>query len=95
MSLAIMKSIKQPRESRDYIFDLSEWFGGREDTLASVSIISPPGISASVESSGLRVKVTVSGGTAGEEYNIAVLVTTTSAVPVVRELDLYIQIQEL
>ena len=95
MSLALLRSSKQTREARDYIFDLTDWFGGREDTLASASLITPPGITANIETTGLRIKITVSGGTPGDEYNIVVLVYTTAVVPVVREIDLYIQIQEL
>jgi hypothetical protein len=36
----------------------------------------------------------VSGGTPDTEYNIVIIVTTTATVPVVREIDLYINVQE-
>jgi hypothetical protein len=36
----------------------------------------------------------VSGGTPDNEYNIVILVTTSATNPVIREIDLYVEIQE-
>ena len=94
MTLAIKRSRKQMREARDYIFDLSNWFSTRDDTLSSASSVVPAGISATLETAGLRLKVTVSGGTPDNEYNIVILVTTSATNPVIREIDLYVEIQE-
>jgi hypothetical protein len=94
MTLATKRSRKQTREARDYIFDLSEWFSTRDDTLASASLVVPTGISAVLETVGLRLRVTVSGGEPDNEYNIAILITTTASTPVIREIDLYVEIQE-
>lgn len=69
--------IKDPDETLDYVFDWSSWIGS--DTVSSYVIDEETGITLDSDSNDTdSVTVWLSGGTAGESYDVACEVTTAA-----------------
>ena len=67
--------IKDPDETLDYVFDWSSWIGS--DTISSYVIDEETGITLDSDSNDTdSVTVWLSGGVAGESYDVACEVTT-------------------
>ena len=77
MSLKLQNPLKDPSAVLDYVFDWTEWLATGE-TIANYTITADTGITvdSDSESDGV-VTVWLSGGTAGENYKVACLITTT------------------
>jgi len=70
--------LKDPSAVLDYVFDWTEWLASGE-TIATHTITVDTGLTkdSSTESGG-KVTVWLSGGTAGENYKVACLITTSA-----------------
>ena len=70
--------LKDPSAELDYVFDWSEWLATGE-TITTPVITADTGITVdgSSESDG-KVTVWLSGGTAGQNYKVACLITTSA-----------------
>jgi len=72
--------VKDPSAILDYAYDWSDWLATNE-TISTRAVTVPTGITESstdTESSGV-VTVWLSGGTAGNEYDIACKITTNAS----------------
>ena len=78
MSLTLQNPLKDPSAVLDYVFDWSGWLAIGE-TITDHTITADTGITAdsSTESDG-KVIVWLSGGTAGINYKVACLITTSA-----------------
>ena len=78
MSLTLQNPLKDPSAVLDYAFDWTGWLAAGE-TITDHTITADTGITAdsSTESDG-KVTVWLSGGTAGINYKVACLITTTA-----------------
>ena len=78
MSLTLQNPLKDPSAVLDYAFDWTEWLAAAE-TITDHTITADTGITAdsSTEDAG-KVIVWLSGGTAGINYKVACLVTTSA-----------------
>ena len=78
MSLTLQNPLKDPSAVLDYMFDWTEWLATGE-TIADHTITADTGITvdSSTESDG-KVTVWLSGGTAGINYKVACLITTSA-----------------
>lgn len=78
MSLTLQNPLKDPSAVLDYVFDWNEWLATGE-TITDHTITADTGITvdSSTESGG-KVTVWLSGGTAGENYKVACLITTSA-----------------
>ena len=79
MSLKTLQNpLKDPSAVLDYVFDWTEWLATGE-TITDHTITADTGITvdSSTESDG-KVTVWLSGGTAGINYKIACLITTSA-----------------
>jgi hypothetical protein len=78
MSLTLQNPLKDPSAVLDYAFDWTEWLATGE-TITDHTITADTGITvdSSAESDG-KVTVWLSGGTAGINYKVACLITTTA-----------------
>jgi len=73
-----LSNIKDPSAVLDWMFDWSDWLASGE-TITDHTITADTGITvdSSAESDG-KVTVWLSGGTAGINYKVACLITTTA-----------------
>lgn len=78
MSLTLQNPLKDPSAVLDYVFDWTGWLAAGE-TITDHTITADTGITvgSSSESDG-KVTVWLSGGTAGINYKVACLITTTA-----------------
>ena len=78
MSLTLQNPLKDPSAVLDYVFDWTEWLATGE-TITDHTITADTGITvdSSTESDG-KVTVWLSGGTAGQNYKVACLITTSA-----------------
>jgi len=78
MSLKLQNPLKDPSAVLDYVFDWTEWLATVE-TITDYTITADTGITvgSSTEDAG-KVTVWLSGGTAGINYKVACLITTTA-----------------
>ena len=78
MSLTLQNPLKDPSAVLDYVFDWTEWLATVE-TITDYTITADTGITvdSSTESDG-KVTVWLSGGTAGINYKVACLITTSA-----------------
>mgnify|MGYP000967131429 FL=1 len=78
MSLKLQNPLKDPSAVLDYAFDWTGWLAAGE-TITDHTITADTGITvdSSTESDG-KVTVWLSGGTAGINYKVACLITTTA-----------------
>ena len=78
MSLTLQNPLKDPSAVLDYVFDWTEWLATGE-TIISHTITVDTGIvkDTSAEAAG-KVTVWLSGGTAGINYKVACLITTSA-----------------
>ena len=78
MSLTLQNPLKDPSAVLDYVFDWNEWLATGE-TITDHTITADTGITAdsSTEDAG-KVTVWLSGGTAGINYKVACLITTSA-----------------
>ena len=78
MSLTLQNPLKDPSAVLDYMFDWTEWLATGE-TIADHTITADTGITvdSSTEDTG-KVTVWLSGGTAGINYKVACLITTSA-----------------
>jgi hypothetical protein len=77
MSLKLQNPLKDPSAVLDYVFDWTGWLATAE-TITDHTITPDTGITvdSSTEDTG-KVTVWLSGGTAGINYKVACLITTT------------------
>lgn len=88
------KFVKQPNETLDYDVDYSDWFATRSDTPLSVATTVTTGIThVSSTIVGETVKVILSGGTSGTDYQITVRLTTAGGL--VKEADFIVKVREI
>ena len=78
MSLTLQNPLKDPSAVLDYVFDWTGWLAAAE-TITDHTITADTGITvdSSTEDDG-KVTVWLSGGTAGINYKVACLITTTA-----------------
>ena len=78
MSLTLQNPLKDPSAVLDYMFDWTEWLATGE-TITDHTITADTGITvdSSTEDDG-KVTVWLSGGTAGINYKVACLITTSA-----------------
>ena len=78
MSLTLQNPLKDPSAVLDYVFDWNEWLATGE-TITDHTITADTGITvdSSTEDDG-KVTVWLSGGTAGINYKVACLITTSA-----------------
>jgi len=78
MSLTLQNPLKDPSAELDYVFDWTEWLATGE-TITDHTITPDTGITvdSSTEDTG-KVTVWLSGGTAGINYKVACLITTSA-----------------
>ena len=78
MSLTLQNPLKDPSAVLDYVFDWTEWLATGE-TITDHTITADTGITvdSSTESDG-KVIVWLLGGTAGINYKVACLITTSA-----------------
>ena len=78
MSLTLQNPLKDPSAVLDYVFDWTEWLATGE-TITDHTITADTGITvdSSTELDG-KVTVWLSGGTAGVNYKVACLITTSA-----------------
>lgn len=78
MSLTLQNPLKDPSAVLDYVFDWTEWLATGE-TITDHTITADTGITvdSDSESDGV-VTVWLSGGTAGINYKVACLITTSA-----------------
>ena len=78
MSLTLQNPLKDPSAVLDYVFDWTGWLASGE-TIDTHTITVDTGLTkdSSTESGG-KVTVWLSGGTAGENYKVACLITTSA-----------------
>ena len=78
MSLKLQNPLKDPSAVLDYVFDWTGWLATGE-TIANYTITADTGITddSSTEDAG-KVTVWLSGGTAGINYKVACLITTSA-----------------
>ena len=78
MSLTLQNPLKDPSAVLDYAFDWTEWLATGE-TITDYTITADTGITvdSSTEDAG-KVTVWLSGGTAGINYRVACLITTSA-----------------
>ena len=86
MSLTLQNPLKDPSAVLDYVFDWTEWLATGETIAVDsetgeklITITADTGITvdSSTESDG-KVTVWLSGGTAGINYKVACLITTSA-----------------
>ena len=79
MSLTLQNPLKDPSAVLDYVFDWSEEWLATGETITDHTITADTGITvdSSTEDAG-KVTVWLSGGTAGINYKVACLVTTSA-----------------
>ena len=81
MSLKLQNPLKDPSAVLDYVFDWTGWLATVEtiETITDHTITADTGITvdSSTESDG-KVIVWLSGGTAGINYKVACLITTSA-----------------
>lgn len=74
--------LKDPDATLDYYFNWTDWLAQIGETIATSSVTVPAGLTKESESDdGQVVTVWLSGGTAGERYEVVNSVTTTGATP--------------
>ena len=78
MSLTLQNPLKDPSAVLDYVFDWTEWLATGE-TITDHTITADTGITVDswTEDDG-KVTVWLSGGTAGINYKVACLITTSA-----------------
>ena len=79
MSLTLQNPLKDPSAVLDYAFDWKEEWLATGETIADHTITADTGIAvdSSTEDAG-KVTVWLSGGTAGINYKVACLITTSA-----------------
>ena len=79
MSLTLQNPLKDPSAVLDYVFDWKEEWLATGETIDNYTITADTGITvdSSTEDDG-KVTVWLSGGTAGINYKVACLITTTA-----------------
>ena len=77
MSLTLQNPLKDPSAVLDYVYDWTGWLATSE-TIANHTITADTGlkVDSSTENNG-KITVWLSGGTAGINYKVACLITTT------------------
>lgn len=87
---------KQVDEVIDYDIDFSDWFVGRLDNIGSIDVITDAGILVLGSAfSDNTVRVVLGGGVSGICYKITVQVTTDADLPIVREADFYVEVENV
>ena len=76
--MTMQNPLKDPSAVLDYVFDWTEWLAAAE-TITDYTITADTGITvdSSTEDAG-KVTVWLSGGTAGINYKVACLITTSA-----------------
>jgi len=78
MSLTLQNPLKDPSAVLDYVFDWNEWLATGE-TITDHTITADTGITVETDSEASgKVTVWLSGGTAGINYKVACLITTSA-----------------
>ena len=79
MSLTLQNPLKDPSAVLDYVFDWKEEWLATGETIDNYTITADTGITvgSSTEDAG-KVTVWLSGGTAGINYKVACLITTSA-----------------
>ena len=86
MSLTLQNPLKDPSAVLDYVFDWTEWLATGEtiavdsetgEKLITITADTGIAVDSSTEDAG-KVTVWLSGGTAGINYKVACLITTTA-----------------
>lgn len=86
------KFTKQPDEVLDYDVSYVDWFSNRTDAPSSHNVTVPAGITKVSDSlTGKVVRVVLSGGTAGAQYKITTLLTTSTGV--IKEADFIVKVK--
>lgn len=92
--------VKDPGSTLDYVIDWTNWLGS--DTVSSVTYTLDSGISTSTAIGGSATSTTdttttvnITGGTAGNIYNVKAEMTTTSGRTVVRNFRIKIENRQL
>lgn len=88
--------VKQPREQQFYDFDLTAWCDGIGDTINTFTVTNQPGLHLSYSTKfpdNKRVRVFYTGGQAGKEYKVTLLLTT-AVLLVVKEFEIIIRVVE-
>lgn len=86
------KKVKQPGETLDYDVDFTDWFSTRADAPSSFTVTADTGITEGTHVlNGNVVKVWLSGGTDGQQYQVNVKMTTTSGA--VKEADFIVKVK--
>lgn len=94
MAAILGRFVKQPAEVLDYDVDYTDWFSNRADAPSAAAVSVPTGITlVSSILVGRTVKVTLSGGVAGERYKVTVLLTTTAGM--VKEADFIVSVKDV
>lgn len=94
MTVAFLgKHSKQSSESLDYDVDYSDWFSNRSDAPSTFSVSGTSGVTVSGSRSGNVINVLVSGGTAGVQYEVTILLTTTTGR--VKEANFLVKIKDI
>lgn len=84
---------KDPADKRDYGFDWSDWLDSG-DTIFLTSWTVPSGLTEGAKDNGtLQSKIWLSGGTAGETYEVTCKVTTIGGR--IREATFFVAVREL
>jgi len=85
--------IKDPADVLDYKFDWSDWLADGE-TVSTRTVTVETGLakdSDSITDTGTSVTVGLSGGTAGNEYDVACLIATSSSRTVKRSITVRVE----
>jgi hypothetical protein len=80
MVTPIATYVKDPNATLDYTVDWAAWLSGVSDTLASVAWTVPAGLTqVAVSNSTTSATIFLSGGTAGNSYDVVCRVTTAAS----------------
>lgn len=75
--MALKKFVKDPNARLDYTVDWSSWLEPDSDTIDSATVIGSSGITVELASwTATQTKAWVSGGEAGNSYDVTFRVTT-------------------
>ena len=95
-SLTAYRMRKQPREVKDVVIEMAPWFAGRADDPAAVTFsVSDAAITPTVTLVGTRINVAIAGGVDSGAYNISVRMSTSATPAIVREFDLFVDVEEV
>lgn len=95
MVTPIATYVKDPDATLDYTVDWTAWLSGVSDTISSAAWTVPAGLTqVAVSATTTSATIFLSGGTAGNSYDVVCRITTAASTPRINDRTIRIKCKE-